>query len=871
MNEWTDPIMSRVNDAGTPIGKHEHGGNIHKLETGEADNSLIDFSANINPLGPPAWLRSSINRNLHLISHYPDPDCVAFIDAISERYRVDRDFVVPANGTTELLHLIPRIVTVTRVLVPVPCYIDYIGVFQKNGFDIIYLEPMRGDDFSVSLDQIEAELEGNEIVIFGNPVNPSGTVTDDNDIVNLAEKHPETLFVIDEAFHDFIAPFATVGGRLDNIITLNSLTKFYGIPGLRVGFGIFPPPYLQRIKTLLPQWSVNTLAQIVGTRALQDESYCTETRYQCARLRTQLKDAITSINRIKVFDSQANYLLLKLGSDLSAESLYRDLLQEGIIVRRCGNYRALGDSYIRVAVRSEKENRRLVGALTRVLAPLKRSGNKKVGAATIMFQGTSSNAGKSIMSAAFCRILYQDGYKVCPFKAQNMSLNSHVTVDGGEMGRAQVVQAQAAKIEPDWRMNPVLLKPNSDTGSQVIVNGKPVRNMDVRQYHAYKDEAWKAVIASFDELRDNYDVIVMEGAGSPGEVNLKSHDIVNMKMARYAEAPVLLVGDIDRGGVYASFAGIMDVLEEWERELIVGFIVNKFRGDESLLDDAHRFIREHTGRDVFGVIPYIRDMSIPQEDSVSLREGFYRDRGTGLDQVEIVVVDIPHISNFTDIDPLYFEPDVNIRFVSDPRLIGRPDCIILPGSKNVVGDLRYLMERGFDAAIVECHKNGAEVVGVCGGYQMLGNLIRDPHQIETTDGAISGIGLLGVDTVMARDKTLTKRNGTHIESGRKIVGYEIHHGKTDGSLMPVLKFENGVTCGCRNRDGSVWGAYLHGIFDEDFFRRWFIDRLRGAKNLEPLGEDGGTYNVDKSLDELADLVRSNLDVARIYRLLNLES
>jgi cobyric acid synthase CobQ len=590
----------------------------------------------------------------------------------------------------------------------------------------------------------------------------------------------------------------------------------------------------------------------------------------CSALRQELKAALGGFTQVEVFDSQANYLLLKLEQGITGESLYQKLLDHGIVIRRCSNYPGLGDNYVRVAVRTQAENDRLIEALSMVLNPLSRSttpGSPK--ARTIMFQGTSSNAGKSILSAALCRILVQDGYRVSPFKAQNMSLNSHVTADGGEMGRAQVVQAQAAKVEPDWRMNPVLLKPNSDTGSQVIVNGKPVRNMNVRQYHDFKDQAWNAARLSFDELSSEYDVIVLEGAGSPGEVNLKRHDFVNMKMARYAEAPVLLVGDIDRGGVYASFAGIMDVLEEWERSLVAGFVVNKFRGDQSLLEEAHRFVYDHTGKAVLGVVPYVTDMAIPQEDSVSLREGFYRDRGTGPDQVEIVVIDIPHISNFTDIDPLYYEVDVNVRFVSDRHLIGKPDAIILPGSKNVAGDLRHIRERGMDQEIVDYARRGGTVVGICAGYQMLGRELRDPHSIETSQGTIEGLGLLEVDTVLAPDKTLVKQQGIHLESGEKIVGYEIHHGQTSGNHHPVLRFENGKTCGSRAADQRIWGAYLHGIFDQDNFRRWFIDQLRVTKNLPPKGKEGASYNVDKSLDDLAELIRSSIDVDKIYELMNL--
>jgi cobyric acid synthase CobQ/L-threonine-O-3-phosphate decarboxylase len=852
----------------------EHGGNIHKLsnDDGLSTETLIDFSANINPLGPPPWLRSLINRNLHLVAHYPDPDCTELVEAIASRYRVAREAIIPANGTSELLNLLPFVLEGRRVIIPVPCYLDYLKVFMSRGFEIVTLDLAEQDGFGISLENLDRELHGGEVVIFGNPVNPSGAVLADDIIVALGKAHPDTLFVVDEAFHEFARPFSTVGGRCDNIITINSLTKFFGIPGLRIGFGIFPHNLAEDLHRLLPPWSVNSLAQQVGVKALQDDGYCLATREKTSRLRVQLTEDLKKIAHLQVFPSAANYLLIKLGEDLSGEELYRRLLERKLVIRRCNNYRGLDDSFIRIAVKSEVENLLLIDALADIIRPRSyKPMAKHKRAATIMFQGTSSNAGKSVLAAALCRILLQDGFSVCPFKAQNMSLNSHVTRDGGEMGRAQVVQAQAAKLEPDWRMNPILLKPNSDTGSQVIVNGRPVANMNVRQYHAYKQEAWKAAAACFDELRSRYEVLVLEGAGSPGEINLKKHDIVNMKMARYAAAPVLLVGDIDRGGVYASFAGIMDVLEEWERDLIKGFVVNKFRGDQSLLDDAHRFIFEHTGRPVMGVVPYMLDITIPQEDSVSLREGFYRDRGTRSDQVEIAVIDLPHISNFTDIDPLYHEPDVNIRFITEPDLFGNPDAVILPGSKNVAGDIVYLRKRGLDKAIVAYGGRGGHLVGICGGYQILGHRLRDPHGLETSSEEIAGLELLQVDTVLAAEKTLERKSGIHLQSGMEVIGYEIHHGLTQTALKPVLKFNDGRYCGGRNHDGSIWGAYLHGLFDRDEFRRWFIDSLRIKKSLPPLGTSGASYNVDKSLDELADLVRASLDMKAIYKLMGLSA
>ncbi len=853
-----------------PLRNGEHGGNVHRfIREKVADHQqLIDFSANINPIGPPAWLRSHINRYLEEVIHYPDPDCHEMVHAIAERYHVAPSSVIPANGTTELLHLLPRILERRPVLIPIPSYIDYHNIFARNGFPIRHLHLQEQDGFALAPDTLHTTLHGGEVLLFGNPANPTGTMLTDGTIIELAQTFPDTLFIVDEAFHEFTADFQTVGGRLPNIITLNSLTKFFAVPGLRLGFGILPEPYAEMVRRELPQWSVNTLAQRITVKALADDQYCRHSRSECRRLRGVLQQRLQALPGLKVFASAANYLLLKGSDGHDAEALHEKLLDRNIMIRRCGNYRGLDRFFFRVAVRGDEENQRLVDALQDVLASgRKRSRQVVKKTRALMFQGTSSNAGKSVLAAAFCRILLQDGYRVAPFKAQNMSLNSHVTGEGGEMGRAQVVQARAARIDPDWRMNPVLLKPNSDTGSQVIINGRPVGTMNVRQYHAFKEQAWEAARRSYHELAAEYDVIVLEGAGSPGEVNLKRHDFVNMKMAREAGAPVLLVGDIDRGGVYASFAGIMDVLEEWERRLVAGFVVNKFRGDETLLAEAHRFMDEHTGRPVFGVVPYLKDLALPQEDSVALRDGCYGNRRAGPDQVEIAVIDLPHISNYTDIDALHGEPDTAVRFVARPGDLGRPQAVILPGSKNVAGDLAFLVERGLDTAVHRYVQAGGSVIGICGGYQMLGRSVRDPHRLESERAQVAGIGLLPVESELASDKILRRRHGVHLASGHTVVGYEIHHGRTTDSGHPVIRFDDGSFCGCHDGSGRVWGAYLHGIFDDDRFRRWFVDELRAAKGLPKTGLVLAPYDIDTNLEALAAAIRPCFSLEQIYRLL----
>jgi len=487
----------------------------------------------------------------------------------------------------------------------------------------------------------------------------------------------------------------------------------------------------------------------------------------------------------------------------------------------------------------------------------------------LMFQGTCSNAGKSILTAAMCRILLQDGLAVAPFKAQNMSLNSYVTHGGEEMGRAQVVQAQAARLDPDVRMNPVLLKPSSDTGSQVIVMGRPVANMSVTDYFNYKPEAFARVQEAYDSLAAEHQVIVMEGAGSPAEVNLKHHDIVNMPMARYARAKVLLVGDIDRGGVFASFVGTMEILDQWERDLLAGFVVNRFRGQKSLLDDALRYMTEKTGRPVLGVVDYLADLGLPEEDSVSFKNGFFDQQCRGRTDVDLALIDLPHISNFTDFEPFLAEPDVRIRLVKKAADLGRPQAILLPGSKNVVADLRYLQENGLAEAIGALAGQGVEVVGICGGFQIMGSTIADPHRIESAGDNVAGLALLDIVTTLAPEKTLTLKSGRHLPSGCQVRGYEIHHGLSVGSGLPLLELAADEQAGVVTDDGLLWGSYLHGIFDSDPFRRWFIDRLRVRHGLAPLGRVQACYDLEPAFDRLAAAVRQQMDMAKIYALLGL--
>ena len=495
-------------------------------------------------------------------------------------------------------------------------------------------------------------------------------------------------------------------------------------------------------------------------------------------------------------------------------------------------------------------------------------------AKAIMVQGTMSNAGKSYLAAALCRIFKQDGYRVAPFKSQNMALNSFITEEGLEMGRAQVMQAEAAGIKPSVLMNPILLKPTNDTGSQVIVNGEVLGNMSARDYYKNKLSLVPKIMEAYNQLDQQYDIIVLEGAGSPAEINLKQDDIVNMGMAKLAHAPVLLVGDIDRGGVFASLAGTLMLLEEEEREIVKGLVINKFRGDVSILEPGLRQIEQITGKEVVGVVPY---MNLDLEDEDSLSERFSHEDKAAL--IDIAVIRLPRISNFTDFNSLECIDGVSVRYVKSAQELRSPDLLILPGTKNTMEDLLWLRQSGLEAAILKLAAQGTPVFGICGGYQMRGEEIADPHGVEA-GGSMRGMGLLPVRTIFGRSKVTTQAKGRMEEltgpwaalSGRTYEGYEIHMGDTEvdtdrGDVQILARKEDCILGICR---GHAAGTYIHGIFDSREISGAILEKLAAAKGiaLEDLGEgmDFKTYKEDQ-YRLLAEGLRASLDMEAVYRII----
>ena len=484
----------------------------------------------------------------------------------------------------------------------------------------------------------------------------------------------------------------------------------------------------------------------------------------------------------------------------------------------------------------------------------------------IMVQGTMSGAGKSLLCTALCRIFKQDGLRCAPFKSQNMALNSAVTADGLEMGRAQAVQAAAAGVRPDVRMNPILLKPTSDVGSQVIVHGEVRGQMPAREYFAYKKRLVPDILAAYRSLAAEHDVIVIEGAGSPAEINLKADDIVNMGLAKLVDAPVLLAGDIDRGGVFAQLYGTVALLDPDEKARVKGLVINKFRGDADILRPGLAPLEAKTGVPVVGVVPYIR-VAIDDEDSLAPQ----LERADAHKPLDVAVVRLPRISNFTDFAPLEQHPLLGVRYVSGPRALGAPDLVVLPGTKSTLADLRWLRESGLEAAILRLAAGGVPVLGVCGGYQMLGRTLSDPEGVEGAPGAgCRGLGLLPTDTVFTPRKTRTRTRAAALAgpfAGAQLEGYEIHMGRTEAQGAPFCRLADGREEGCAA--GNVFGTYLHGLFDSGEATARLADWLCARRGIDPAGWQPLSHAAlqEREFDRLADAVRGALDMAAIYRMM----
>ncbi len=864
----------------TAKGDFTHGGDLLKLalEAGRPPEDIIDFSVNVNPAGMPEFVREALWRALDSLAPYPPPHAEDVAACAEECFGVDAACFVFGNGSNELIHALPRVFAPAEVVIAEPSFSEYRLACLKAGVPVRSCVADEDGGFCSSPARLADEVCDGGMVFLANPGNPSGALLPTTELMAAISRRRDVLWVLDEAFIDYAGEDVSLVKEapvLPNLLVLRSLTKFYGMAGVRAGYAVACPAVASRLREALTAWNVSTCAAEAMKAVFRDQGdFADEERRVNAERRQDLEKRLDSLPGVVRLPSAANYILFRWphGGDLARKCL----IDHGLALRDCSNYVGLGEGHwFRVAVRFPADHETLVRVLASYI-PMAASKMEfplpvtKRRIPALMLQGTCSDAGKSVLTSAFGRIFVQDGYAVSPFKAQNMALNSGVTALGEEMGRAQMVQARACRKDPDARMNPVLLKPHSDMGSQIVLMGQPVGNMNAREYYRHKASLWPTVCKAYDSLASECEVMVLEGAGSPGEVNLKSVDIVNMAMAKYAKASVLLTGDIDRGGVYASFLGTWMTFDREERDLLGGFLVNKFRGDASLLGPAHDYILARTGVPVVGVVPMIRSLNIPEEDRATF--SFQAAEGGAPDgkKLDVAVIMLRHVSNYTDFAPLAEEPDIRLRQVRTADEFGAPDWVILPGSKNVAHDFAALREAGLTDLIRAHAAAGKWVLGVCGGLQMLGRTIEDPDGIESSQTSFAGLGLLDMVTVFERDKVLTSLRGVVTPFADCLTsGYEIHHGRTragDG-CTPLFFRPDGSECGYGT--GRVWATYLHGLFEDDAFRRAMIDRVRVDAGLEPVGKILVRCDLDGALDRLADLVRECVDLKGIYRSMGL--
>ncbi len=912
--------------------RYHHGG-----ET--AGKIKYDFSVNLNPLGMPAEAIDALAGSRDCFERYPDTDSRKLKCAVADFLGMaaeETDKIVCGAGAADIIYRLPRALGIRKALLAVPSFTEYERALLQADVKIEYFETRPENSFSIS-GGLEKLPKGCDAFFISNPVNPSGKLIEPEDYAELLRwcSETDTMLVTDECFIDFAdrkkraaleeARFS-VGGA--DVAAVRSFTKIFSMAGLRCGYAVFSDKNkAEAVEQAGPPWNVSGPAAEAASAALGNRAFVRKTAEIMSAERRRVISGLYKLG-IETFESDVNFVLFRAPDDFG-----ENMKKLGAAVRDCSDYRGLepcrGMKYYRTALLGERADEFLLEAAAEVLGSYKSESErvnhpeKRERTPSIMIQGTMSNAGKSIIAAGLCRILKQDGFSPAPFKSQNMALNSFVTADGCEIGRAQAVQAEACGIPPESDMNPVLLKPSSDTGSQVIVNGKPRFNMNASDYFEYKKQLRDDVSSAYSRLAAAHDVIVIEGAGSPAEINLTrdGNDFVNMGLAEMTDSPVILVGDIDRGGIFAQLAGTMSLLSSPERRRIKGVIANKFRGDVSLFSEGRSMLAGVCGVPVLGVVPY-GDFDIDDEDSLSDRlktrendqsRSILTEKQTEYEQETlrgqrdadkndnlrsrgdcgplICVIRLPKISNFSDFTAL--EADgARVVYIDEPDGLCGADAVIIPGTKSTISDMKWMNETGLADAVRRAADRGAVVAGICGGFQMLGVRITDPDAVESAVTETAGIGLLPVETefkdekVTRQTKAVTGRfsgrlaglGGTHIE------GYEIHMGRTrftargvsdnsavNGSgdadyAVHFSKLEDGSADGCVS--GNVFGTYIHGLFDSTDFRRALLSVLTDS-NVTAEMRDYRAYR-EEQYDRLADLLRKNLDIDKIYDIVGLK-
>ena len=872
-----------------------HGG------TFATNKSIVDFSASTSPLSIHPAAREELKKRALFPgdeSGYPESDALKVRSLLGTFWDFDWERIIVGSGAVDIIYAISFLVVRDdsfRAVIFEPAFSEYESSLLAAGMGREKIMHCAvSDSQSIDFSFVRA-------VFLASPSNPDGRVSSFDEILRIerACEKSGALFVLDACFAQFSSHAENILRRIvgekesfKNLVVLNAFTKFYGLAGMRLGYALcFDGAFSSALGGQMRPWATGNIAQKCAAAVLIQEISQLEkdgTSRWVESVRALVEEeknrfyALFDSAHVSYKKSGANFILF-----MSVE-LSKVVRNEGLVsvfgscaLRNCRDFFGLDESWFRIGIKSKKENDVLLKALSGLfLGGAECAGGEPAKKARVlMVQGTMSNAGKSILVAALCRIFRKDGFRVAPIKSQNMALNSGVTADGLEMGRAQMLQAQAALIEPDVRMNPILLKPSGDSTSQVIVNGEVLCTMSAKDYFSYRKSLVPAIMAAFGSLSAENDIIVVEGAGSPAEINLRENDIVNMGLAELLDAPVVLCGDIDRGGVFASLYGTCALVSPSERERIKGFVINKFRGDVGLLQDGLDQIQSMTDIPVLGVVPFIPELRLDDEDSLSERllspvEKHKEETGA---KIVILILKLPYISNFTDFDALCCVPGVLVRFF-EPALeygrivdfLGIPDLIVIPGTKNSVRAMTFLHESGL-SKIIRSYARERPVIGICGGFQLLGEFLHDAEGNEDSSrtSCMEALSLLPVETFFTREKT-RRRVSDEVPplegffsalSGKKIVGYEIHQGRTARS--------GGGELGACVSSGFVLGTYAHGFFDSPELLCALLGALCVRRGIPPISVPNVSSLRERELSRLEMAVRRSVDMEKIYSILGI--
>ncbi len=867
-----------------------HGGYI-----GFNKDSVIDFSANINPLGLYPSANTFIKKlavNTHNLIHYPEIKPDSLIKKLARYYEVSDNSIVCSSGAADFIYLYTQYLSCKKDFYPLiiePAFNEYESAIKSanvKDLTIEHFELNKENDYTFTekdFPRFEKYIDkGVNAVYLASPSNPTGKIIDINVIKKLCKlcAWRNVYILIDICFAQFdkdyfmeLKKLIKNGKEYKTTVIVNAFTKFYGCAGLRSGYGIvFDTELCKSLYSNIRPWALSYEAAKMSEKIIDNELVDFSWTEKSSRLiegeKKRLYQAFDNC-KIDYIKSNANYIVF---FD-EKRNLKKLLADYKIIIRDLQDYFSLSlKNAYRICVSTPDNNSIFIDSLSKICGIKSGLSDKRKKAVPIMIQGTMSDAGKSLFAAALCRIFTKDGYKVSPFKSQNMALNSGVTLDGSEMGRAQIMQAEACGTEPSVYMNPILLKPASDHKSQVIVKGRALATMDAKQYFAYRGALKDTIMDCYNHLAEQNDIIVIEGAGSPAEINLKENDIVNMGLADMTDSPVILVGDIDRGGVFASLYGTAALVSEEERKRIKGFVINKFRGDVKLLENGFGMLKDLTGIGVLGVVPYISDLKLDDEDSLSIDKKLNKNKEEVC--IHVQCPKLPYMSNFTDLYPLSYQSFIKVsyfnsreEYIKNEELWGQTDLILLSGTKNTIACASFLSQSKLDIFIKEQRKKGVALLGICGGFQLLGCEMCDSegHEDESKVKSLAGLALLDIKTTFTDKKTLTKTSGSFCNisgyfsflNDAKYTGYEIHSGFSEKNGRQLLY----------DYKDNVFGTYIHGLFDSIDVLQSFTDNVLVQKNLKPKKVVSYFEMKNKEYDRLSSLVKENIDMNEIYDIL----